>query len=55
MNKIIDQEDYTLTVIKTHEPITNVWHIQFLSASVHDTKFEIFLTDSELEHLKRIL
>jgi len=52
---LVDNEDYQVKVTKTYEPITKVWHIQFLSRSVYDYKFELFLTEEELEHLKRIL
>jgi len=52
---VVDNEDYKVKVTKTYEPITKVWHIKFESRSIYDYKFELFLTDEELEHLKRIL
>lgn len=52
---VVDNEDYKVKVTKTYEPITKVWHIQFQSQSVYDYNFELFLTDEELNHLKRIL
>ena len=52
---IINNEDYQVKVTKTWVPATDVWHIEFESQSVYDYTFELFLTDSELEHLRRIL
>ena len=52
---VIDNKDYKVKVTKTWVPATDVWHIQFQSQSVYDYNFELFLTDSELEHLRRIL
>lgn len=52
---VINNKDYKVKVTKTWIPATNVWQIEFVSESVQEHKFEIFLTDSELEHLRRIL
>lgn len=52
---VVSNEDYKVKVTKTYVPSTDVWHIVFQSQSVYDYKFELFLNDSELEHLKRIL
>jgi hypothetical protein len=52
---VINEEHYKLKVIKTWVPATNVWHIQFVSDNVYEYTFELFLTEEELEHLKRIL
>jgi hypothetical protein len=52
---IINTEDYKVRVTKTWVPATAVWHVKFESQSVYDSNFELFLTDSELEHLRRIL
>ena len=52
---VVDNEDYKVRVTKTWVPATDVWHIQFESESIYNYRFELFLTDSELEHLRRIL
>jgi hypothetical protein len=52
---IINNDGYKVKVTKTWVPATDVWHIQFQSQSVYDYNFELFLTDMELEHLRRIL
>ena len=52
---VVNNEDYKVKVKKTWVPSTNVWHVEFESQSVYDYKFELFLTDSELAHLKRVL
>ena len=52
---VIHNEDYKVRVTKTWVEATDVWHIKFESESIHYHKFELFLTDSELEHLRRIL
>jgi hypothetical protein len=52
---IINTEDYKLKVKKTWVEATSVWHIQFLSQSVYDHTFELFLTKEELEKLKDAL
>jgi len=52
---IINNDDYKVKVTKTWVPATNVWHIQFISDSVYEYTFELFLTDKELEHMRRIL
>jgi hypothetical protein len=52
---VINNEDYKVKVTKTWVPSTNVWHIQFVSDNIYEYTFELFLTEEELEHLKRIL
>lgn len=52
---IINNEDYKLKVRKTWVEATGVWHIELLSQSVLDTKFEMFLTPEELAKLKAAL
>lgn len=52
---VVDNEDYKVRVTKTWVPATDVWHIQFESESIYNYRFELFLTDSELEHLRRVL
>jgi hypothetical protein len=52
---LIDNEAYKLKIMKTWISATDVWHIQFLSNNVYEYTFELFLTDEELEHLRRIL
>jgi hypothetical protein len=52
---VISNEDYKLRVTKTYVPSTDVWHIEFVSDSVYEYTFELFLTQEELNHLKRIL
>tara|TARA_R110000868_G_scaffold106496_1_gene292014 strand:- start:798 stop:1013 length:216 start_codon:yes stop_codon:yes gene_type:complete len=52
---IINNEDYKLKVIKTWIPATDVWHIEFRSQSINETRFEMFLTKQELQELKRVL
>jgi hypothetical protein len=52
---VVNNKDYKVKVKKTWVPSTNVWHIEFESQSVYDYKFELFLTDEELAHLKRVL
>ena len=52
---VINNDDYKLQVTKTYVPATDVWHIQFVSDSVYEYTFELFLTKEELEHLKRVL
>lgn len=52
---VIDNQDYKLKVIKTWVAATDVWHIQFLSNNVYEYTFELFLTNEELEHLRRVL
>lgn len=52
---IINNEDYKLKFTKTHIEATNVWHLQFHSQSVLDSTWECFLTDKELQELRRVL
>ena len=52
---VVNNEDYKVRVTKTWVPATDVWHIKFESRSIYDYKFELFLTEEELNHLKRIL
>jgi hypothetical protein len=52
---VINNKDYKVKVTKTWVAATKQWHIQFVSDSVNEYTFELFLTDSELEHLRRIL
>ena len=51
-SQIIDQEDYKLKVKKTWVKATEVWHIQIQSQSIFDNRFEMFLTDLQLQALK---
>lgn len=53
--EVINNEDYKLKVTKTWLSISNVWHIQFLSQSVYDHTFELYLTEEELQRLKDTL
>jgi hypothetical protein len=52
---IINNEDYKLKVKKTWVEATNVWHIQLISQSIFDRRFECFLTHEELSKLKAAL
>jgi len=52
---IIENDDYKLKVTKTKVEATNVWHLKFHSQSVYDTTWECFLTDKELQELRRVL
>jgi hypothetical protein len=52
---IINNEDYKLMVKKTWVEATNVWHIQLISQSIFDRRFEMFLTHEELAKLKAAL
>jgi len=52
---IIDKEDYKLRVKKDWIDATNVWHVQIISQSIFDRRFEMFLTHEELKALKDIL
>lgn len=52
---IINQEDYKLRLKKTWVEATSVWHIQILSQSVFDRRFECFLTHEQLKLLKDAL
>jgi hypothetical protein len=52
---LINSEDYKLRVTKTWVSTTKIWHIQFLSQSVYDHTFELFLTEEELQKLRDAL
>lgn len=52
---IINNEDYILQIRKTWVEPTKVWHIQFLSQSIYENKFEMFLSEEELQKLKDVL
>jgi len=52
---IINTEDYKLKIKKTWVEATNVWHIQILSQSIFDRRFEMFLTHEELAKFKEAL
>lgn len=52
---VINNEDYKLKVRKTWIKATEQWHIELISQSVLDTRFEMFLTDFELQKFKDAL
>jgi hypothetical protein len=52
---VINNEDYKLKVKKTWVATSDIWHIEFISQSVLDTRFEMFLTDFELQKFKDAL
>jgi hypothetical protein len=52
---VINTEDYKLKVKKTWIEATSVWHIQILSQSIFDNRFEMFLTHEQLKALKDVL
>jgi len=52
---VINTEDYKLKVTKTWVEATSVWHIQILSQSIFDNRFEMFLTHEQLQAFKDIL
>ena len=52
---VINNKDYKLKVKKTWVKATEQWHIQFVSDNVNEYTFELFLTEDELEHLRRVL
>jgi hypothetical protein len=52
---VINNEGYKLKVRKSWLAVTEQWHIEFVSDCEHEHTFELFLTEQELEHLKRIL
>jgi hypothetical protein len=52
---VINEEHYKLKVRKNWVPATDVWHIQFVSDTVNEHTFEIFLTDFELQKFKDAL
>jgi len=52
---VINTEDYRLKVKKTWVEATSVWHIQILSQSIFDNRFEMFLTHQQLQAFKEAL
>ena len=52
---IIDTEDYKLKLTKSWVAATEVWHIQISSQSIFDNRFEMFLTNEQLQALKDAL
>jgi len=52
---IINNEDYKLQIRKTWVEPTKVWHIELTSSSIYEHRFEMFLTDEELQKLKDAL
>jgi hypothetical protein len=52
---VINTEDYKLKVKKTWVEATSVWHIQILSQSIFDNRFEMFLTHEQLKAFKDAL
>jgi hypothetical protein len=52
---VINTEDYKLRVKKTWVEATGVWHIQILSQSIFDNRFEMFLTHEQLKLFKDAL
>ena len=52
---IISNDDYKLKLKKTWVEATSVWHIQLVSQSIFDRRFEMFLTHEELAKLKAAL
>ena len=52
---VINTDDYRLKVKKTWVPATSVWHIQILSQSIFDNRFEMFLTHEQLQAFKEAL
>jgi len=49
---IINNEDYRLRLKKTWVEATGVWHIQIISQSIFERRFECFLTHEELKTFK---
>jgi len=52
---VINNEEYKLKVRKTWVATSDIWHIEFISQSEMETRFEIFLTDFELQKFKDAL
>ena len=52
---IIDTEDYRLRVKKTWIEATQVWHLQFITLSVLEHRWECFVTNEQLKQIKEIL
>lgn len=52
---LINKKEYKLKVRKHWVKATEQWHIEFINQTDNETRFEIFLTDPELEQLRRVL
>jgi len=52
---VINEEHYKLKVKKNWVKATEQWHIQFVSDTVNQHTFELFLTDFELQKFKDAL
>jgi len=52
---IIDNEEYKLKIRRTWVATTEVWHLEFISESVFDTRWECFLSEAELQKFKDAL
>jgi len=52
---IINNDDYKFKVRKTWIEATQQWHIEFLSQIILECRFEMFLTEQELQKLKDAL
>jgi hypothetical protein len=52
---VVNTDDYKLKVKKTWVEATSIWHIQILSQSIFDNRFEMFLTHSQLQAFKDAL
>ena len=52
---VINTEDYKLKVKKTWVEATSVWHIQIMSQSIFERRFEMFLDHEQLKKLKDAL
>jgi hypothetical protein len=52
---IINNEEYKLKIRKSWLSVTEQWHIEFINDGEMTTRFEIFLTDFELQKFKDAL
>jgi len=52
---VINNEEYKLTVRKSWVKATEQWHVEFISQSEMTTRFEMFVTDFELQKFKDAL
>jgi len=52
---VINNEEYKLKVRKNWVKTTEQWHIEFINKTDEETRFEIFLTDFELQKFKDAL
>jgi len=52
---IINNADYKLKVRKVWIEASKCWHIEFYSQRVLETRYEMFLTQEELQTLREIL